>query len=90
MTWKECWKSAVILRFRLWSASINTILMKRILSKIENYCRDEKIEVAARIPFDNVVTEAMIKGVPVVEFSDGQVSQEIEKLWDRIGQRLKD
>jgi MinD superfamily P-loop ATPase len=58
--------------------------------RIENYCRDEKIEVAAKIPFDNVVTEAMINGVPVVEFSDGQVSQEMEKLWDGISRRLKD
>jgi MinD superfamily P-loop ATPase len=57
--------------------------------KIEIYCRNEEIEVAARIPFDNVVTEAMIKGVPVVEFSDGQVSREIENLWDGINRRLK-
>jgi MinD superfamily P-loop ATPase len=58
--------------------------------QIENYCRDEKIEVAARIPFDNVVTEAMIKGVPVVEFSDGKVSQEIKQLWGRVGETLKE
>jgi MinD superfamily P-loop ATPase len=58
--------------------------------QIENYCRDEKIEVAARIPFDNVVTEAMMKGVPVVEFSNGEVSQEIEKLWDRVCKSLKE
>jgi MinD superfamily P-loop ATPase len=50
--------------------------------KIETYCHDEKIEVAARIPFDNVVTEAMIKGLPVVEVSSGQVSKEIEHMWD--------
>jgi MinD superfamily P-loop ATPase len=50
--------------------------------KIETYCHNEKIEVAARIPFDIVVTEAMIKGLPVVEVSSGQVSKEIEHLWD--------
>jgi MinD superfamily P-loop ATPase len=58
--------------------------------KIETYCRNEKIEVAARIPFDNVVTEAMIKGLPVVEFSHRQVSQEIDKLWDVVLRRLGD
>ena len=58
--------------------------------QIENYCQNEKIEVAARIPFDNVVTEAMIQGLPVVEFSDGKVSQEIEKLWKRVGESLKE
>jgi MinD superfamily P-loop ATPase len=58
--------------------------------QIESYCRDEGVEVAARIPFDNVVTEAMIEELPVVEFSRGQVSQEIEKLWDDISRRLRD
>jgi len=58
--------------------------------RIEDYCKDGKIEVAARIPFDNVVTEAMIKGLPVVEFSNGKVSQEIEKLWSRVGETLKE
>jgi MinD superfamily P-loop ATPase len=57
--------------------------------KIETYCQDEKIEVAAKIPFDNVVTEAMIKGLPVVEVSNGQVSKEITYLWDRICNKLK-
>jgi MinD superfamily P-loop ATPase len=58
--------------------------------KIESYCGNEKIEVFAKIPFDNVVTEAMIKGLPVVEFSNGKVSQEIEKLWSRVGESLKE
>ena len=52
--------------------------------KIEVYCQGEGVEVAARIPFDNVVTEAMIKGLPVVECSDGKVSREIEALWQKI------
>jgi MinD superfamily P-loop ATPase len=54
--------------------------------RIENYCRDEGVEVAARIPFDNAVTEAMMEGLPVVEYSSGQVSQEIGKLWKRVGE----
>jgi MinD superfamily P-loop ATPase len=57
--------------------------------KIETYCRDEKIEVAARIPFDNVVTEAMIKGFPVVEVSGGRVSKEIEHLWDSVYKAIR-
>ncbi len=57
--------------------------------KIENYCREEKIEVAAKIPFDNVVTQAMIKGLPVVEVSDGEVSRQIQKLWQRVGNALE-
>jgi len=56
--------------------------------RIEDYCLKQGIGVAARIPFDNAVTEAMVRGVPVVEYSDGGVSLEIEKLWRNIAGRL--
>jgi MinD superfamily P-loop ATPase len=56
--------------------------------QIESYCLSQEIRVAARIPFDNAVTEAMVRGVPVVEYSDGKVSREIEKLWGGISQIL--
>jgi MinD superfamily P-loop ATPase len=52
--------------------------------RIEGYCKDQGIKVAARIPFDNAVTEAIVRGLPVVEYSKGQVSREIEGLWDAI------
>jgi MinD superfamily P-loop ATPase len=55
---------------------------------IEDYCLKEKVEVAARIPFDNIVTEAMVKGRPVVEYKDGPVSREIKRLWQNIAGRL--
>ncbi len=49
--------------------------------RIEDYCRGQGIEVAAKIPFDNVVTEALVEGLPVVEYSSSRVTQEIERLW---------
>jgi MinD superfamily P-loop ATPase len=52
--------------------------------QIESYCKRQGIGVAARIPFDNAVTEAMVRGVPVVEYSDGMVSREIKRLWGGI------
>ena len=42
------------------------------------------IEVAARIPFDNTVTEAMIHNMPVVEYSHDGVSHQIEALWEKV------
>jgi len=56
---------------------------------IELYCREKHIQVAARIPFDNIVTEAMIKGLPVVEYSEGKVTDEIKMLWQITRQNLK-
>jgi len=52
--------------------------------RIEDYCKDQGIGVAARIPFDNAVTAAIVRGIPVVEYADGAVSREIEGLWDSI------
>jgi MinD superfamily P-loop ATPase len=56
--------------------------------RIEDYCLKQKVEVAARIPFDNIVTEAMVKGQPVVQYSDSPVSRRIKLLWQNIAARL--
>jgi MinD superfamily P-loop ATPase len=57
---------------------------------IHDYCRKNGVEVAAMIPFDNTVTEAMVKGVPIVEHSDGKVAREIRSLWQYIDRRLQE
>lgn len=49
--------------------------------KIEEFCKGQGIEIAARIPFDTIVTQAMVTGVPVVEYSKNGVSHQIEALW---------
>ena len=56
--------------------------------QIENYCLNQGVEVVAKIPFDNVVTEALVQGLPVVEYSQGKVTKEIKSLWQRITQAL--
>lgn len=56
--------------------------------QIESYCANQKVEVVSLIPFDNVVTEALVNGLPVVEFSDGRVKQEIYNLWRKVSERL--
>lgn len=52
--------------------------------RIEDYCQSQGIRLAAKIPFDNAVTEAIVRGMPVVEYADGRVSREIKGLWDVI------
>jgi MinD superfamily P-loop ATPase len=56
--------------------------------RIEEQCLGWGIEIAGRIPFDNVVTESIVRGVPVVEYSDGAVSQEIEGMWHTLSALL--
>ena len=56
--------------------------------QIESYCANEGIEVAAKIPFDNIMTEAIVQGLPVVEYSDNKVTQQIKELWQIIPAKL--
>jgi len=43
--------------------------------------------VALRIPFDTAVNEAIVQGVPVVEFSDGPASRGMAELWEAVNRR---
>jgi len=56
--------------------------------QIENYCLSQEVKVAARIPFNNVVTESIVKGIPVVEYTQNGVSHEIEALWESVSKSL--
>ena len=52
--------------------------------QIESKCYDQGVEIATKVPFDNIVTESIVNGVPVVEYSKGKVAKEIEKLWSSL------
>ena len=49
--------------------------------RITDFCWQRGIEVVGNIPYDPVVTEAMVAGKPVVEFSEGRVSDAIKNVW---------
>jgi MinD superfamily P-loop ATPase len=55
---------------------------------IHEYCHEKGIEIAAMIPFDNVVTEAMVKGLSVVEYSEGRVAEEVKRLWQKVTEAI--
>ncbi len=57
--------------------------------QIENYCHSQGIGVASKIPFDNVVTEALVRGLPVVEYSNNNVGQQLKGLWQSISTLLE-
>jgi MinD superfamily P-loop ATPase len=52
--------------------------------KIENWCEKNNVSVVGKIHFDNVITEAMVKGLPVVEYSKNSITQEIKDIWEKI------
>ena len=51
---------------------------------IEDYCKKRNISLVGRIPFDRVFVEAMVQGVPVVEFTDGLASRTIITVWENF------
>ncbi len=58
--------------------------------RIIRFCKKNKAEVTGKIPFDPIVTEAMVEGKTVVEHSpESIVSQEIETTWKKVLSSLK-
>jgi MinD superfamily P-loop ATPase len=55
---------------------------------ISDYCTALGIEVVGRVPFDTVVTEAMVQGRPVTAHEDGSVSRELRQVWALLRERL--
>ncbi|MGQ9639946.1 MAG: 4Fe-4S binding protein, partial [Candidatus Bathyarchaeia archaeon] len=58
---------------------------KENTEKIVRFCKESGIEVAGKIPFNPVVTEAMVNGKPILEYApESDVAQEIRKAWKKI------
>jgi MinD superfamily P-loop ATPase len=57
---------------------------EEIALQIERNCRGIGIQSVTKISFDNKVTRALVGGLPVVEYSQCDVSRQIETLWQAI------
>lgn len=57
--------------------------------RIEKYCVENDIPMVGRLPYDIIVTKAMIKEKTIIEFSEEHFSDEIKEMWNRILERLK-
>jgi len=53
-------------------------------AEVGAFCAGRGIEVVGRIPFDTVVTEAMVQGQPVTAYTDGPVSLALREVWERL------
>jgi len=56
---------------------------------IEEYCYTQGVEIASKIPYDNVVIEALVRNLPVVEYVKNGVARQIEALWQTIARALE-
>jgi len=57
--------------------------------KIEQYCKSNNMLVVGKLPYDTIVTEAMIHEKTVVEYLEGDFSDVIIDMWNMIKGRLK-
>ncbi|MDY6845417.1 MAG: ATP-binding protein [Thermodesulfobacteriota bacterium] len=56
---------------------------------IQNYCSKNDIEVVGEVPFDPVVTKAMVVGKSVVEYKSGNITPIVIAMWETIEDVLK-
>ena len=49
--------------------------------KIEEYCTQNKLQIAGKIRYNPAVTKAMINKKSVVEYDCGEVTREIKGIW---------
>ena len=57
---------------------------------IETWCKRNGLRLLGRIPFDKRVTEALVRGLPVVEYTRDGAARDIEHLWSNVRELLND
>jgi MinD superfamily P-loop ATPase len=60
----------------------------RKANEVESYCAARSVPVVGHVPFDTVVTEAMVQGQPVTTYADGAVSLALKRVWQKLRRRL--
>jgi MinD superfamily P-loop ATPase len=59
--------------------------------RIVEFCQSNSVRIAGKIPFDSLITEAMVAGKSVVEYSpESTVSKEIAELWKHTLEYLRE
>jgi len=64
-------------------------LNPRRVREVESFCASSGTEVVGLVPFDTVVTEAMVHGQPVTAYSNGEVSAALRSAWANLDRRLQ-
>jgi MinD superfamily P-loop ATPase len=63
-------------------------LNREMTKKIEAYCKKNDIEMIGKIPFDDSVVKAMVRGKTIMEYGNGSVKKDIIKIWEKIQESL--
>jgi len=64
-------------------------LNTKMAEKITQYCQQNECKLIGKIPFDPVVVESLVSKKPIVEYSNGEVSAAIKKVWKECRGEIK-
>ncbi|EKE03634.1 MAG: cobyrinic acid ac-diamide synthase [uncultured bacterium] len=56
--------------------------------QIEKLCQENKIELLGKVPYSNDFTNAQIKGLSIIEYTDNEITQAIKSIWENIYNKL--
>ncbi len=59
-------------------------LNDEITNQIESFCHERNIGFVGKIPYDTIVTDAMVQAKTIIEFSDGVITEEIKNMWKKM------
>ncbi len=54
------------------------------VAELEQYCATQDVPVIAHVPYDTVITQAMVNGQPVTAFTDAPVTQMLHTTWKNV------
>jgi len=57
-------------------------------SEITSFCASRGVETVGQIPYDTVVTKAMVDGQPVTAAGDNAVARALQDVWTSVKEIL--
>ena len=71
------------------SVLINKFDLNREMAvRIEAYCREKGLGLAGNLPYDPAVTEAMIQGKTILEWSRNGLGAQVRTIWEKMQENL--
>jgi MinD superfamily P-loop ATPase len=59
-----------------------------VAAALEEICAAQGVDVIGRIPYDSVVTEAMVHGLPVTSYTNSHLVSRLQAIWGKTKDRL--
>lgn len=63
-------------------------LSGEVTSELERWCGEQGIPVIGRVPYDQAMTDAQVRGVSLIEHAPGEAATAIRSVWDRLSAML--